>query len=58
MSPPGLSGSTGSQGEKREKDKDRDKTGGGAIVRRPEDLVKVTRDRLVSWSYMMLWYQG
>lgn len=30
----------------------------GAVVRRPEDLVKVVKDRMFSWSYMMTWYQG
>ena len=28
------------------------------VIRRPEDVFRVTRDRLFSWSYMMQWYQG
>lgn len=40
---------------RREETKDKEK---GAVVKRPEDLVKVVKDRMFSWSYMMTWYQG
>lgn len=41
--------------DEKERDKEREK---GVLVRRPDDLVKVVRDRMFSWSYMMTWYQG
>lgn len=30
----------------------------GVVLRRPEDVYKVVKDRILSWSYMMEWYQG
>ncbi|WWD21005.1 hypothetical protein CI109_105486 [Kwoniella shandongensis] len=31
----------------------------GAVgLKRPEDLFRVVRERMLSWSYMMEWYQG
>ena len=44
--------------ETKDRDKDSGGTHKGAVVRRPEDLVKVVKDRMFSWSYMMTWYQG
>jgi hypothetical protein len=44
--------------DKDSKDKDSAVNQKGAVVRRPEDLVKVVKDRMFSWSYMMIWYQG
>ncbi|KAL7421412.1 hypothetical protein Q5752_004297 [Cryptotrichosporon argae] len=29
-----------------------------AGVRRPEDVFRLVKDRLLSWSYLMQWYQG
>lgn len=41
------------------KEKGRDTEGkNGMVFRRPEDVYKVVRDRILSWSYMMEWYQG
>ncbi|KIR28351.1 hypothetical protein I307_03812 [Cryptococcus deuterogattii 99/473] len=41
------------------KEKGRDAEGkNGMAFRRPEDVYKVVRDRILSWSYMMEWYQG
>jgi hypothetical protein len=51
------SSAQGGSGEKREKDRDREKSG-GATARRPEDMIRVVKDRLFSWSYMMQWYSG
>ena len=28
------------------------------LIKRPEDVFKIVKDRLFSWSYMMQWYQG
>ncbi len=40
-------------------DRDRErKVAPGQVMRRPEDVFKVVKDRLFSWSYMMQWYQG
>lgn len=52
------SSAQGGSGEKREKDRDREKSSGGATARRPEDMIRVVKDRLFSWSYMMQWYAG
>jgi hypothetical protein len=46
---------SGSGAAEREKEKDKR---GGVIVRRPEDVFGVVKDRVFSWSYMMQWYQG
>ncbi|KAK8843463.1 hypothetical protein IAR55_007120 [Kwoniella newhampshirensis] len=32
--------------------------GGAGMIRRPEDLFRVVRERMLGWSYMMEWYQG
>lgn len=41
------------------KEKGKDAEGkNGVVLRRPEDVYKVVKDRILSWSYMMEWYQG
>lgn len=30
----------------------------GTVIRRSDDVFKVVKDRVFSWSYMMQWYQG
>ncbi|ORY29163.1 hypothetical protein BCR39DRAFT_533034 [Naematelia encephala] len=35
-----------------------DGPGASQAIRRPEDVFRVVKDRLFSWSYMMQWYQG
>ena len=32
--------------------------GGATMIKNPDDVLKVVRDRLFSWSYMMQCYQG
>lgn len=48
-----VSGST-TIGERERKEK----VASAQVIRRPEDVFKVVKDRLFSWSYMMQWYQG
>ncbi|ODN91418.1 hypothetical protein L198_05932 [Cryptococcus wingfieldii CBS 7118] len=41
------------------KDKGKDPEGkSGAVLRRPEDVYRVVKERILSWSYMMEWYTG
>ncbi|WVF65733.1 hypothetical protein IAT40_000465 [Kwoniella sp. CBS 6097] len=38
--------------------KEKGKDNGGLVLRRPEDVFRLVRERMLSWSYMMEWYQG
>ncbi|OCF31323.1 hypothetical protein I316_06927 [Kwoniella heveanensis BCC8398] len=38
--------------------KEKGKDNGGLALRRPEDVFRLVRERMLSWSYMMEWYQG
>ncbi|WVN91116.1 uncharacterized protein L203_106366 [Cryptococcus depauperatus CBS 7841] len=41
------------------KDKGKDTEGkSNVLVKRPEDVYRVVKERVLSWSYMMEWYQG
>ncbi|WVR09209.1 hypothetical protein IAU60_006271 [Kwoniella sp. DSM 27419] len=41
------------------KEKGRDKENSGTMaLRRPEDVLRLVKERMLSWSYMMEWYQG
>lgn len=42
----------------KDKEKEKDRGGGDTVIRKPEDIFKVVKERLFSWSYMMQWYQG
>ncbi|WVQ75371.1 hypothetical protein IAR50_004991 [Cryptococcus sp. DSM 104548] len=57
--PPGGSRSASGGSFMGGKDKGKDPEGKpGAVLRRPEDLYRVVRERILSWSYMMEWYTG
>ncbi|WVQ93379.1 hypothetical protein IAU59_000448 [Kwoniella sp. CBS 9459] len=38
--------------------KEKGKDNGALVLRRPEDVFRLVRERMLSWSYMMEWYQG
>nr|XP_018258990.1 uncharacterized protein I303_08532 [Kwoniella dejecticola CBS 10117]OBR81148.1 hypothetical protein I303_08532 [Kwoniella dejecticola CBS 10117] len=42
----------------KDKDRDKDKDGQERSIRRPEDVFRLVRERIMSWSYMGEWYQG
>lgn len=39
-------------------DKGAKNTKDAQVIRRPDDVFRVVKERLFSWSYMMQWYQG
>lgn len=50
-----LIGSGGGGGEER---KEKIGTSSSQMIKRPEDVFRIVKERLFSWSYMMQWYQG
>jgi hypothetical protein len=32
--------------------------GSQRVIKRPEDVFRLVRDRLFGWSYLMQWYEG
>jgi hypothetical protein len=54
-----ISGVSSSGNGSFEERKERERRGTmGQTIRKPDDLFKVVKERLLAWSYLMAWYQG